>query len=475
MKRISLFTTAARVAWGIAALGSPASAIEPFQDVTEAVGLSGVSGGVAAWVDFDRDGWVDLYTAGQLWKNEKGQRFRRVSDAGLDGDGIWGDCDNDGYPDFFSWSGKGRIFRNLRGKGFEERSDGVPDLPMKVSLGAAWGDFDGDGFIDLYVGGYEIWQVSNFVDVIYRNRGDGKFVEVWRTRGPPKPARGIAAADFDEGGDLDVYVSNYRLVANLLWRNDGRGKFEDVATNFGVAGDGGLGAWGHTIGSAWGDLDSDGHLDLFVGNFSHSPAYQDRPMFLRNQGPPHFHFEDRSSTAGLRWQESYASPALGDFDNDGWLDLFFTTVYAGDRSVLYRNRGGWRFEDVSKQSRVDRPQTYQGAWADHDGDGYLDLMTGGRLFRNPGGKNAWLKVRLRGAGKVNGLAVGARVRIDLEGRVLTRQVESSTGQGNQNDATLHFGLGARTEPVLLKVFWPDGKRTEARAPVNTTVDLSRGE
>jgi len=454
----------------------PCPAVEPFVDVTDAVGLSGLSGGVASWGDLDRDGWPDLFVSGQLWHNDKGKRFKRVDGPHPGGAAIWADFDNDGRLDLFSFSGKGALFRNASGRKLVDVSENMPPLPTTVSLGACTGDFDGDGWVDIYVGGYETWQVANYIDVIYRNRGDGTFVEAWRTKGGPKPARGITAADFDEDGDLDVYVSNYRLVANLLWQNDGKGNFADVAAAFGTAGDGGLGAWGHTIGSAWGDLDDDGHIDLFVGNFSHPPAYQDRPYFLRNRGPEGaYHFEDRSAQAKLRWQESYASPAIGDFDNDGRLDLFFTTVYSGDRSVLYRNAGDWRFEEVSKAAGVDRPQTYQGAWADFDRDGDLDLVTGGRLFRNPGATGHWLEVTLRGARKINRAAIGAQARIRLGDRVLTRQVEGATGQGNQNDLTLHFGLGDHRDKVTVEVRWPGGAKQEVRTRVDRRIEIKAKE
>ena len=450
-------------------------AVEPFRDITAEVGLDGMSGGVAAWGDFDNDGWVDLCVGGQLWRNLEGKRFDRVADVPLAGSAIWGDFNNDGFLDLFSWAAGGQLLRNLEGRGFEALGrETLPELPIKVSLGATWGDFDGDGFLDLYIGGYEIWQVGNFTDAIYRNNGNGRFEEVWRTQGKLQPARGVTAADFDEDGDVDVYVSNYRLVPNLLWQNDGQGTFTDVAQKFSAAGDGDLGAWGHTIGSAWGDLDNDGHLDLFVGNFSHPPAYQDRPKFLRNLGPKgKFHFDDKSRHAGLHWQESYASPALGDFDNDGFLDLFFTTVYPGDKSVLYRNRGDWTFENVSAASKVDMPTTYQAAWADFDGDGCLDLASGGRLFRNPGGKNHWLKVHLRGGSGIGASPIGAQVRIQLGDGTLTRQVEAATGQGNQNDTTLHFGLGEHPEPVNLEIRWPDGKRQEVQTEVDRAVTVGR--
>src|SRR5438445_193389 len=209
-------------------------------------------------------------------------------------------------------------------------------------------------------------------------------------------------------------LTKYRLEVTLLWKNNGEGKFADVAKDLGAAGNQKLGAYGHTIGSCWGDLDNDGHLDLFVGNFSHPPDYQDRSQFLRNKGPKEkYHFEDMTKIAKLRWQESYASPALGDYDNDGWLDLYFTTVYAGDKSVLYRNRGAWKFEEIKDGAGLSLAQTYQAAWADFDNDGHLDMITGGKLFRNPGTKNHWLKVRLEGTGKVNRAAIGAQVRLRL--------------------------------------------------------------
>jgi hypothetical protein len=365
------------------------------------------------------------------------------------------------------------LFRNVDGKEFKDAGAMPPKSPIEVSQGATWGDFNGDGHLDLYVGGYEVWPAKEYPDVIYLNQKGERFVEHWR-QNRIKRARGVTAADFDEDGDLDIYVSNYRLQPNLLWRNDGSGAFSDVSAEFGTAGDGDLGAWGHTIGSAWGDLDNDGRLDLFVGNFSHPPAYQDRPKFLKNLGPDReFHFQDKSGEAGMRWQESYASPALADFDNDGLLDLFFTTVYSGDKSVLYRNKGDWRFEEVSQAAKVDVPTTYQAAWGDFDHDGYLDLVTGGRLFRNPSGRNHWLKVRLVGAGKVNASAIGAQVRIRLGDDTLTRQVEGATGQGNQNDATLHFGLGANAARVRLSIRWPDGTEQAVDSEVDRTITVKQ--
>jgi len=425
-----------------------------FEDVTAQMGLS-IGGSQAAWGDFDNDGWVDLFESAKVWRNEQGKKFTVAVElpSGSWG-GLWGDYDNDGYLDLYCWS-DGKLYRNEGGESFKEVT--MPEGYPQISRGACWGDFDGDGWLDLYVGGYEVWPAEEFADVIFRNREGRGFVVAWQQQGKPKRARGVTAADFDEDGDLDLYVSNYRLQPNILWLNNGNGVFSDAAQRYGVAGDGALGAWGHTIGSAWGDLDNDGHLDLFVGNFSHPPQYQDRPKFLKNLGPlQQFRFEDKSARAGLHWQESYASPTLGDYDNDGDLDLFFTTVYSGDTSVLYSNNGDWTFTDVTGVAGVGTANTYQGAWADCDNDGDLDLVSGGRLFANTGNDNHWLKVHLKGSGKVNCTAIGTQVRIRLGEQVLTRQVEGATGEGNQNDLTLHFGLGKHTGTVTALIRWPDG-------------------
>ena len=342
-------------------------------------------------------------------------------------------------------------------------------------MGAVWLDINNDGHLDIYVGGYEIWQKAVHPDAIYLNLGDGTFKEQWRSpKGQHYSARGVAAADFDEDGAVDVYVSNYRLQPNFLWKSDGKGTFKDVAADYGAAGipDGGVIPYtggikyrvcGHTIGSAVGDLDDDGHIDIFVGNFAHPRPGQDRPQFLRNKGPDGaFKFEDKSAGAGLAFQESFASAALGDYDNDGDLDLYFTTVYGTasfgvkNYPVLYRNDGNWKFVNTTGDEKIPNlPPTYQAAWADIDNDGDLDLCSAGKLFLNGGRANNWIEVTLEGDGKkVNRSAVGAVARIRIGDRVITRHVETGTGEGNQNDLRLHFGLGAHKAPVNLDVVWP---------------------
>ena len=188
-----------------------------------------------------------------------------------------------------------------------------------------------------------------------------------------------------------------------------------------------------------------------------------------------FHFEDKSGTAGLAWQESFASPTLGDFDNDGDLDLFYTTVYGvgsyglHNYPVLYQNEGDWHFTDITEESGLSKlGPTYQAAWADIDNDGDLDLCTAEKIFINDNTSGNWLKIRLLGDGKmVNHSAIGSQVRIRLGDRVYTREVESGTGEGNQNDPTLHFGFGAYNGPVTLEISWLGGyKQTTANVKIN---------
>jgi len=439
-----------------------------FENVTSPSGLTGVDGGQAAWVDYDGDGWTDLQTQAALWHNEAGKKFIQSGPSGLYN--AWGDFDNDGHLEYFNPGSTVAYFATDDGT---FRLQSLPKRPMAVSDGGTVLDIDGDGLLDLYTGGYE----NNWVyqpDCIYRNLGNQKFEMSWKSEGRAQPARGITACDFDNDGDTDVYVTHYRLEANVLWLNDGKGGLTNAAGSHGA--DGGS---GHGIGSAWGDIDNDGLIDLFAGNFAHGG--QPQSQFLRNLGPGQDHHFENKGTCGLHYQESYSSPALGDYDNDGDLDLFFTTVYGGDQAVLYRNEGNWQFRNVTTESGLQNIRnTFQAAWGDFDNDGDLDLMAGGRLWRNSCTEGNWLKVRLEGSGTqstassqaVNRAAIGAQVRIRLPNRVLTRQVEGGTGRGNMNELTLHFGLGAHDGDVELEISWPYEKEKQTvSAQANTTVTV----
>lgn len=446
-----------------------------FVDQTAALGLN-LGNDQACWVDVDRDGWTDLIAGGVVYRNLQGKRFEKLAEGV--GTVVAADFDNDGYPDLFSWS-QMRLWRNEGGQKFTPTA--LPSLPPTVSRGACWGDFDNDGRVDLYVGGYEDWDKNiTYPSFILMNRGAKGFEVTWTDA--TYRTRGVTACDFNRDGAIDVYASNYRLQPNELWRNDGKGLFKNVAGEFNAVATSPGFEGGHSIGAAWGDFDGDGEIDLFAGNFAHVDDRGDQPKsrFLRNLGKAGGYKFSDLGTCGVWYQESYASPAAGDIDNDGNLDLFFTTVYGvasfgrPNYPVLYRNGGGFKFADVTTGSGLEKlPPTYQAAFADFDHTGRLALCSAGKLFANttPGGH--WLEVRLEGEGKrVNRSAIGTQVRIRLKDRTLTRQVEAGTGEGNQNDLTLHFGLGEFKGKVTLQIEWPGGKKQTVKGiRTNRIVDV----
>ncbi len=431
-----------------------------FVDKTAALGLQ-LPNQQACFADLNNDGWTDI-CCGSVWLNNAGKSFTKLADGF--GICVAADYDNDGFVDLFSWTNL-TVYHNDAGKGFTAIK--MPELPKTVSRGACWGDFDDDGFVDIYVGGYEDWDAGiTYPDMILMNQKGKGFKLAWQE--VKYRARGVTACDFNQDGALDIYVSDYRLQPNVLWLGDGKGHFRDVAGEYNAVGTSPGFEGGHSIGAAWGDFDSDGLIDLFVGNFAHVDDRGDQPKsrFLHNLGAAKaYHFDDLG-TCGVFYQESYASPAAGDYDNDGMLDLFFTTVYRNasfgrdNFPVLYHNDGAFKFSDATAAAGVGGlDATYQAAWADLNCDGRLDLASGGKLFFGQGPKRHWLEVRLNGDGRlVNWSAIGAQVRVKVGDRTLTRQVEAGTGEGNQNDLVLHFGLGDSAGPVVLEITWPGGRK-----------------
>jgi hypothetical protein len=477
----SRFRLIATMAMSLITVGVQAVAQETiFENVTESAGLGG--GEFVAWADYDGDGHTDLATSGKLFHNNGDGKFTAVEKFAAS-HGVWGDFDNDGKLDYYGAGGEGNLLRNLGDDKFEAVP--IPANIHKMSRAAAWGDANNDGSIDLFVTNYEVWPTRAFPDVLYMNKGDGTFAEPvsyplkeeWR-------GRGVNWSDFDNDGDQDFYVSNYRLMPNHLWVNDGKGKFTEEAKERGVIGtdDGGAhpvqGATpsyqysGHTIGSCFGDLNNDGHIDLVVVNFAHGPAFQDRTMVSINSGPPNYTFTNinEGNKAGIHYQESYAKGSLGDYDNDGDLDIFITTVYAHNNGTLFENDGTGKFTDVGDKAGVRGNDGYGVAWVDYDNDGDLDLSTSGILMRNRGNKNAWLKVKAVGDGKSNDAAIGARITVTAGDMSYVREVQAGNS-GNQNPLVAHFGLGGHDGPVDLQVRFPSGKIVKQKANARTTTEI----
>ncbi|MBI5193306.1 MAG: VCBS repeat-containing protein [Nitrospirae bacterium] len=426
-----------------------------FTDVTEVAGLKGVNTQRVSWGDYNNDGYDDLLFNGyMLYKNNGDGTFKNVTQeagiayvTGANG-GVWGDFDNDGNLDFYTFaSGKDstdRFWRNNGDGTFTDITKNAAQTPDPFpSEAAAWGDYDKDGFIDIYVANYEkplfttIERAMGTPDRLYHNNGDNTFEEVSTAAGiaPPENmcGRGVSWGDYDNDGDPDIYVSNYRLDSNFLWRNNtspihlpsplpsplrGEGIFSNVAEEAGAEGYEQEGMYGHSIGADWGDYNNDGNLDLFVSNLAH-PRYigfSDKSMLLENQGPPDYRFKDRFGSSGIRFEETTADPSFADYDNDGMLDLFFTSTYEGKKSFLYKGNGDGTFTDITWLAGVRVDNGWGNAFADFDNDGDLDLITasgtgnGVRLFRNDGNGNHYLQVKVVGS-KSNRSGIGARVTV----------------------------------------------------------------
>ena len=507
----------------------PAPAAAWFRDVSEEAGLdfrheTGATGrkylpetmgaGVAV-LDYDGDGRMDLYFVqsgpisgpreaappNRLYRNLGDGRFEDVTEssgAGSRGYGqgvVAADHDGDGDTDLYVLNfGPNELLENQGDGTFREvgREAGVADGRWGSS--AAWFDADGDGDLDLYVVNYLDMSLETHVDcgdvargrlaychpdayphspdVFYRNRGDGTYEDATVESGCTDrdgKGLGVIAGDFDDDGDEDLYVAN-DSTPNFLLVNDGAGRFEESGLFLGVSHDEeGLTQAGMGVDS--GDVDGDGRLDLFVTNLSR----ESNALYLNDEPA----FEYASRTHGLQgpsFPQVGFGTDLGDFDDDGDLDLFVTNGHVIDNielfdegltwrqpGQLFRNDGTGRFAEVGRaecggpcEERVGRSV----AALDYDDDGRLDLVVtenGGpaRLFRNEIGEpGRFLGLRLEGRPPNTG-AVGARVSIEAAGRGQLRELRAGGSYQAGADPRLHFGLGSAASATVI-VRWPDG-------------------
>ena len=446
-----------------------------FEDRTAAAALDGLYGGLnVVHADVDNDGDLDLYVLRGAWFGPHGRHPNSL----LLGEAAAADADGGGTP----------VFRDVT------FLSGLGDAHYPTQT-AAWADFDNDGDLDLFVGN-EHSAGQPAPSQLFRNEGPGpngvvRFQDVAAAAGVEVRAFVKAAVwgDFDNDRFPDIYVSVLG-GANHLYRNRGDGSFEDVAAELGVTGPRqSFPVW------FW-DFDNDGNLDLFVSSYTGdrgglgfvAASYQGFPgpweLARLYRGTGEGPFEDVAARSGLTRLHLPMGSNFGDLDGDGFLDFYLGTGYpdyeAVMPNVLYRSQGGERFVDVSLAAGFGHLQKgHAVAFADIDSDGDLDVFEqmggafpgdgfGDALFENPGFGNRWLGLLLVGT-ESNRSAIGARIRVDVVdsdggSRSVHRRVNGGGSFGG-NPLRQTIGLGRPEAVEKVEVYWPTTDLTETFASV----------
>lgn len=484
-----------------------------------------VVGGVAL-LDYDGDGYLDIYFVNgaaipslqkdgpqfknRLYHSNHDGTYTDVTEkAGVAGDGFdigvaVGDYDNDGKPDIYTVGvTKNHLYHNNGDGTFTDVTDkagvagGVYDGTRKMwSVAAAWVDYNNDGLLDLFVSNYVKWDVNRdplcmmakvrsycspdhyeeLPNTLYRNNGDGTFTDVSQETGMAKYAgrgMGVAIADYDGDGFIDIFVANDGS-RNLLFHNLGGKRFEEVAVAAGVAytQDGRVVSG---MGADFVDVNNDGRPDIWMTAL----PMQTFPLYL-NRG--NGEFENVSEHSGLAWQTlpmAGWSNAVVDLDNDGWKDLFaarsdvldtieqFSARRFATPNVVLRSLGNDKFRDVSATAGAafQLPAVHRGsAIGDLDNDGRIDVVVAvangqAKVFHNvTQTANHWILLQLRGT-KSNRMGIGAQVRLTAEdGSKQYNEVTTSVGYASSSDSRVHFGLGASKMAKEIEILWPSGTR-----------------
>jgi hypothetical protein len=480
-------------------------------------------GSGVAWLDIDQDGWPDLcFAQGRAWpptteqsdedlsldrifRNQRGRftdvtRETGILNARYSMGLAAADLDNDGFVDLMiSCFGSHRLYRNNGDGTFDDVSSQLNSAPSILSASCTWIDCDQDGLLDLYVTNYVQIDLADYAvctqshrdrtvaipcpprkypwpaDTLYKNMGDGRFIDVSEIAGlyacEKSAGLGVVAGDFNGDQIIDLYVAN-DTTANFLLINDGHGRFHENAIAAGVAfnrqGEGEAG-----MGVSSGDVDGDGRLDLFVGNY-----YGESNTLYRSEAEGMF--LDVTAEYGLaapsRTRLAFGT-LLADFNNDTRLDAFVANGHLSDRlnelglkipfrqrSQLLMNSQGARFKDASAAAGAWFQKEIVGrgcATGDFNLDGFSDIVVQDlnsptALLQNTGdSKNQSISLLLKGrSGNRDG--IGARVEVRLPDRTIVRCREGSSSYLSCNDATLVIGLGEISQAVSVRIYWPDG-------------------
>jgi hypothetical protein len=477
---------------------------------TELSSIVESTGSGCAWLDYNNDGWLDLYLlsgrylegltnhsdpdpAGEqagnaLYRNNGDGTFTDVTRAaGVAGHGFAmgvtvGDYDNDGFVDLYITNYNSAILYHNTGKGtFEDVTARAGVNNPRWGVGTAFLDYDRDGFLDLFVGNYLKYDpdvhlyyapesfpgpldYEGDTDILFHNRGDGTFTDVTRQAGilnPAGRAMGVTVGDYDSDGWPDIYIAN-DTMESYLYRNNGDGTFTNRAMDQAVA----FGQHGEAtsaMGPIFADYDNDGWPDLFVSDMRYHRLYH-------NNGGERY-FEDTTVRSGLaRVSGQYVGwgADVFDYNNDGWKDIFLVNgglhhLVPMEHSLL-RNNGDGTFTDVSGSAGAffQRKTVGRGAcFGDYDNDGSIDafiinLGGEGLLLHNTGASGRhWLLVKTVGT-RSNRDGFGARIEVVAGDLVQTADVVSESGYLSQDDPRAHFGLGAHTKVDRLTIHWPSG-------------------
>jgi hypothetical protein len=488
------------------------------------------TGSGIAILDYDRDGWPDIFLVNgtqlasekhagdpvptsHLFHNNHDGTFTDVTEkAGLVstawGQGACvGDYDNDGHDDLYvTGFGKNRLYHNEGNGTFHEVAEqaGVAGTGKEWGTGCAFVDYDRDGKLDLMVANYVhfdaanppepgseadcIWKgtpvmcgprgLPSAPNILYHNDGNGKFRDVSVTSGIQKTLGHycftITTLDYNEDGWPDIYVACDSTPA-ILYKNNRDGTFTDVAEDAGAAfNEDGREQAG--MGSTVADYDGDGHLDIFKTNFS-----DDTPTLYHSNGDGTFTDNTFPAGLGINLEELGWGTMFADVDNDGYPDLLVVNghVYPQVDSAhlgatykeprfLYWNQGSGKFKDVSKTSGPGLTEPYSGrgiAIADLWNDGRIEAVVNNLsdlpllLVNEAKNSNHWLGVKLTGT-KSNRSAIGAHVTLQGTKRRWVDEVRSGSGYNSSSDLRLHFGLGAETKISSIAVRWPNGESEE---------------
>ncbi len=429
-----------------------------FTNVTDIAGVpgTGVGNGIA-FVDYNNDGFLDIYVSSDpndiLYKNNGDGTFIDVTaEIGISfiGDGVgvaFGDYDNDGDLDLYIAVNDGwdMFFQNEGGKTFRNVTNNVKINNPGRARSASFVDFNKDGFLDIYVVN------ENSANILYKNINGRFFEDVAQSVGVAHqgPGRCHAWGDYDNDGDMDLYITN-KGDFNILYRND-RGTFKDVTKEAGVEGA------GSSTGIAFFDYNNDGNLDIYVGDSIKTFLY-----YNNGDGT----FTNVAEKAGISPKiGSGSTPAFGDFDNDGYPDLYLA-VWDGS-AIMYHNNGDGTFTDVTVQWGIDAfGNGWSAAVGDYNNDGYLDIYTTyttrqNILYRNNGNSNNWIQIKTIGE-LSNRDGIGTRVEIHVGNMLQIREVSAGTAYGSQDSLILEFGLANNSIVDIAEIRWQSGLITKLK-------------